>query len=213
MMYDLTLRDLSLADTQFGVCLRLYGCREVRVAGAMPDPNSFLTYMVMAKAVGYQMIAQGHIASINAVEPPDDYIAAALADSDSSELRRDDPMYRVANEYDSHQLMREEIRETLMKHGRRLARSRRRTRDEELEELHRAMGVLTLWLALHDPEFANVTRQRMFDCLKEYRRAILTVACTKKLAYVRVMSSGIADLSDALIQADNSDRSRIFYQH
>lgn len=221
MLYDLTLRDLSIAATgaQVGVCLRLHGYREVRVGTSAPKPDSLFAHMVAAKAVGYHFIAAGTIPTINAVEPPDpdDLLATAVADADRAELRTDDVMYLVANDYDTHQWMREAIRKALVR-GSRLTRKAARKNspsisDDELEGFHQGMCMLSLWLSLHDPEFANSIRQRMFECLKEYRRAVLTVACTKNLAYARNISTGITDLTEALGFADNSDRSGLYSRH
>lgn len=128
---------------------------------------------------------------------PDDWLERLESDVDSAELQADDPLYRIANDYDTHQHMREAIRRTLM-------REVRRAKGAELHELCLNMCLLSLWLALHDPDFANAVRQRLLDCIKTFNQAMLTVACSKKLAYARSIDPVPVDLTEKLRQADNA---------
>jgi hypothetical protein len=206
MLYDITLRDLSIVGTTIGICLRLYGCQEVHVSAKMNTPSSFAIAMVVAKATGYQIVAAGRIPTIIATEiQPEDVVASVKADIDSAELRANDPMYRVANEYATHQRMREVVRQIMM-------HELPNTRDIEWQEACRNMGLLTLWLALHDPVFPNAMRQDMLQCLRLDKQAILTVACSEELAYAYKIASSVADLTEALRHASNSRRSTIFRQ-
>ena len=97
-----------------------------------------------------------------------------MAEANAQELRQDDVMYRVANEYASHQWMKEAIRKDLAT-TRGIGRTDQHTRKN--------MCLLALWLALHDPQFGNAMRERMLDSLRLFNQATLTVACSEKLEY------------------------------
>src|ERR1044072_3243887 len=197
MPYALTLADLAMPGTTVGVCLRLHGCKEVIHSATIgTDERGFLGWIGMGKLAGLTAM---HLQGPTSREAMESYL---LADAYRDSLDPDDPMYPVATDYDSHQRMREVVKQTLTH----IKRQR-----GHMMEVERTMCALSAWLVLHDPTAADITREQTRASFREHGRALFTIACTKNRAYVRHVGPVHINMDRALRSAEHSTKSGLVF--
>lgn len=195
MLYDLQLRDLGLPHTFVGVTLQLHDCPELSVAAEVTDQYTFMECLLYARLIGYRIIANGMLRNMAAVAMPD--MAFITATMDGQELRRNDPLYPIVNDFDAFCDMREVIRDIVRKYS-------HMSRETKCE-----IGFFSLWLTLHDPLFANAVRQKFLDTLREHGCATVTIGCTEHQRYAMKIGPDVSDLSNALAVAATANHSQI----